>query len=102
MKIDHPHQLSLDDARERLTALGEYLHKRHGLTITWLDTNRAKFVGKYMVVSINGEISIEDKMVRFRGEDPGFLWRKKATEYIENKLKTYLNPATNPADLTRG
>ncbi len=35
----------------------------------------------------------------FRGDDPGFLWRKKATEYIKNKLETYLDPTTAAADL---
>ena len=39
--------------------------------------------------------------VRFKGEDPGFLWRKKATEYIEGKLKAYLDPKVTISDLPR-
>jgi hypothetical protein len=102
VKIDHKHELPLDEARERLKILGEYLHNRHGLKVTWLDANRARFAGKYLVVAIDGEITIEEKHVKFRGADPGFLWRKKANEYIHNKLRQYLDPTIQPADLSRG
>ena len=66
------------------------------------DDGRARFHGKYMVVKIDGEMRLEQGFVRFRGEDPGFLWRKKATEYIQGKLKSYLDPKTTLGDLPRG
>ena len=55
-----------------------------------------------LVVKIDGEMRLEQGFVRFRGEDPGFLWRKKATEYIQGKLKSYLDPKTTLGDLPRG
>ncbi len=101
MEIDHKHGLPLDDARARLRVLGEYLHNRHGIKVTWHDDDRARFSGKYLVVKIEGEMSVETGHVRFRGEDPGFLWRKKAKEYIEGKLASYLDPKKALADLPR-
>jgi hypothetical protein len=40
--------------------------------------------------------------VRFRGEDPGFLWRRKASDYIEGKLEKYLDAKVPIGDLPRG
>jgi len=102
MEIDYKHELADDDARARLTALGEYLGNRHGIKVSWIDPNRARFSGKYLVVKIDGEISMSKGVVRFRGEDPGFLWRKKAVDYIEGKLMKYLDPKVSLADLSRG
>ena len=36
---------------------------------------------------------------RFKGEDPGFLWRNRAKDYIQGKLEKYLDPKTAPAEL---
>ncbi len=102
MEIDHKHGLTLDDARARLRVLGEYLHNRHGIKVTWADDDRARFAGKYLVVKIDGEMRNEAGRVRFHGEDPGFLWRKKATEYIQGKLISYLDPTKKLEDLARG
>ncbi len=102
MEIDHKHGLTPEDARARLRILGEYLHNRHGIKVTWSDENRARFAGKYLVVKIDGQMTVEPGRVRFHGEDPGFLWRKRATEYIQGKLTAYLDPAKKLEDLPRG
>jgi hypothetical protein len=101
MEIDYRHALADDDARARLQVLGEYLTNRHGIKVTWLDENRARFSGKYLVVKIEGELSMATGIARFRGEDPGFLWRRKASDYIEGKLAKYLDPKVPIADLPR-
>ncbi len=101
MVIDFPHDLTEPDARERLKVLGEYLKGRHGIAIDWVDENRAKFHGKYLVVKIDGELTMDRGYVRFRGKDPGFLWRKKALEYMEGKLRAYLDPKKALSDLPR-
>jgi hypothetical protein len=36
------------------------------------------FNGKYLVVKIEGELSLGEGHARFKGEDPGFLWRNRA------------------------
>ncbi len=99
--IDHPHSLPIDDARARIRALGEYLSAKHGINVSWSGENLAKIAGKYLVVSIEGSVTVEDKRVRFEGKDPGMLWRGKAKDYLSAKLAKYLNPATKLEDLPR-
>jgi hypothetical protein len=94
MEIDYRYDLPEAEALARIKVLGEYLDNRHGIKLTWLDANRAAFNGKYLVVDVKGEMSVGSGLVKFRGKDPGFLWRRKASEYIEGKLKAYLDPAT--------
>jgi hypothetical protein len=101
MEIDFKHQLPDDDARARLQVLGEYLTNRHGIQVAWDDAG-ARFSGKYLVVKIEGEITVGPGLVRVRGKDPGMLWRRKAVDYLEGKLERYLDPQTPLADLSRG
>ena len=101
MEIDYRHDLPEADAKARLEALGEYLTNRHGIAVTWSTPEKATFNGKYMVVKIEGEMTMSPGIVRFRGKDPGFLWRKKASEYIHDKLAAYLDPKTPLDQLPR-
>lgn len=97
MEIDFPYELSDQDARSRLDILSQYLANKHGIQVTWTDPAKARFSGKYLVVRIEGELTLGNGRARFRGEDPGFLWRGRAKEYIQGKLAKYLDPK-NPAD----
>nr|HEX4314276.1 polyhydroxyalkanoic acid system family protein [Kofleriaceae bacterium] len=100
MEIEYPYApLSEDEARGRLETLGKYLTNRHGIAVTWLDPSRAKFSGKYLVVKIEGELSMGNGKARFKGQDPGFLWRKRAEDYIREKLAYYLDPKNPLASL---
>ncbi|HET6613304.1 MAG TPA: polyhydroxyalkanoic acid system family protein [Kofleriaceae bacterium] len=100
MHIEHAHSFTKEDATARLRALGDYLQRKHGIRVSW-SGDKASFSGKYMIVSIQGEMTVGEGRVSFSGKDPGLLWRKKATAYIENKLRTYLDPATPIDDLPR-
>jgi hypothetical protein len=102
MEIDYPYSLSEQDALARLQILGTYLANRHGIKVTWVDEHRAMFNGKYLVVKIEGELSLGAGHARFKGEDPGFLWRNRAKDYIQNKLAAYLDPKTATAALPTG
>ena len=99
MEIDFSYALSDPDAKSRLEILGHYLCNRHGIKVTWVDPQRAKFSGKYLVVKIDGELTLDGGHARFKGEDPGFLWRSRAKDYIQGKLEKYLDPKATPADL---
>lgn len=99
MEIDFPYALSDQDARTRLEILGKYLANKHGITVSWLDEGRAQFTGKYLVVRIHGELTLKNGKAQFRGEDPGFLWRSRAKDYIEKKLQKYLDPKAVPSEL---
>src|SRR5688572_30475909 len=99
MEIDFQYSLPDPDAKSRLEILGDYLANRHGSTVTSLEADRAKFASKYLVVKIDGELKIGNGRAQFKGEDPGFLWRNRAKDYIQGKLAKYLDPALQPAQL---
>jgi hypothetical protein len=99
MEIDFPYVLSDEDARTRLDILAKYLVNRHGIHVTWIDEARAKFSGKYLIVKIDGELTLKAGRAQFKGEDPGFLWRGKAKDYIQGKLAKYLDPKAEPSSL---
>jgi hypothetical protein len=99
MEIDYAYSLSETDAKARLEILGQYLANRHGIKVTWVDGNTARFSGKYLVVKIDGQLVIGNGHAQFRGEDPGFLWRNRAKDYIQSKLAKYLDPKTEAAQL---
>jgi hypothetical protein len=99
MEIDFQYSLPDTDAKSRLEILGSYLANRHGIQVTWLEPTRAKFSGKYLVVKIDGELKIGNGHCQFKGEDPGFLWRSRAKDYIQGKLQKYLDPTAEPAQL---
>ena len=63
---------------------------------------RASFNGKYLVVKIDGELTVGNGQAQFQGEDPGFLWRNRAKDYIQGKLAKYLDPKVTSADLPTG
>jgi hypothetical protein len=93
MVFDYKHDFSVEDARARLQVLGEYLKNRHGIVVTW-NGDKASFRGKYMVVSIEGEMTLAPGVVHVSARDPGMLWRAKAKSYLQDKLATYLDPNT--------
>lgn len=99
MEIDYPYSLSDTDARSRLEILGKYLHNKHGIAVTWVEPTRAKFSGKYLVVKIDGELTVANGRARFKGEDPGFLWRSRAKDYIQSKLEKFLDPKLDASQL---
>jgi putative polyhydroxyalkanoic acid system protein len=99
MEIDYPYALPDPDARSRLEILGQYLANRHGIKVSWDGDKQAKFSGKYLVVRIEGTLTLGDGCARFRGEDPGFLWRGRAKDYIQSKLAKYLDPKAVVAEL---
>ena len=99
MEIDFQYSLPDPDAKSRLEILGEYLGNKHGIKVTWVDAQRAKFTGKYLVVKIDGELSIGNGRAQFKGEDPGFLWRNRAKDYIQSKLEKYLDPKVERSQL---
>ncbi|MBL9019364.1 MAG: polyhydroxyalkanoic acid system family protein [Myxococcales bacterium] len=101
MEIDFPYVLSDQDAKDRLDVLGQYLHNKHGIKVSWVEEKRARFSGKYLLVKIEGELSLGNGRAQFKGEDPGFLLRARAKDYIQGKLAKYLDPKVSLAELPR-
>jgi hypothetical protein len=100
MRIEVPFSFPADEARARLAALGEYFANKHNIAVTW-SGDRATVKGKYLVVTIDGSLSLEPGKAIFDGKDPGILWRGKAKDYIEKKVRTYLDPSTKVEALPR-
>ncbi len=85
-----------------MQALGQYLQNKHGIDVAWATDNKsATLRGKYLVIAFDGKFFIKEDSVTCIGKDPGMFWRKKATQYIKNKLAMYLNPNTKAEDLPR-
>ncbi len=101
MKFDHPHTLDREDARTRLVKLGEYLTNRHRIKVSWAG-DKGRFSGKYLVVQIDGELFLGDGVVQVTGKDPGFLWRRRAEDYLKRKLRSYLDPSVAADSLPTG
>jgi hypothetical protein len=101
MELEQTFKFDQAEARERAHALADYLANKHGMQVSWVDDDRAHVKGKYMVVAIDVEVSVEPGKVRVKGKDPGMLWRAPAKKYVSSKLETYFNPATSSADLPR-
>ncbi len=100
-EIEHKHSFSVEEARARIGALGEYLQNKHGLSVSWTGDDTAKINGKYLVVTIEGSVEVKADKVSFSGKDPGMLWRGKAKDYLNNKLSKYLDAATDVEALPR-
>jgi hypothetical protein len=101
LRIEQPlGGMSMEDAKARLTAMGEYFTNKHGIGVTW-SGDAATVKGKYLVVTIDGGLRFDGGKVVFEGKDPGLLWRGKAKEYIEGKIRKYLDPRTPLPDLPR-
>ena len=96
MEFDYPHALDREDARSRLDRLGQYLQNRHGINVRW-NGDRGHFHGKYLMIHFDGELILGDGLVHVSGKDPGFLLRKRASDYLKGKLASYLDPSV-PAD----
>lgn len=101
MKFEYVYTVTMEQARQRIEALGEYLANRHKIAVTW-DGDRAILNGRFKkIVKIRGVLSLADGVVLFDGEDPGIAWRGQATKYIQRKLTAYLDASTPLEELPR-
>jgi putative polyhydroxyalkanoate system protein len=100
IQVEHAHSLGLEEVRARVHALGDYLTTKHGIAVTW-EGDRASVKGRYLVVVIEGSVTLEADKVTFEAKDPGLLWRSKAKEYLTRKLAKYLDPQTPLSELPR-
>ena len=53
------------------------------------------FVGQ----NVRDAMTLNAGRAQFKGEDPGFLWRGKAKDYIQGKLAKYLDPKAMASEL---
>lgn len=101
IELEVEHSLPPESALLRVQALGEYYEHRHGAQVTWHDGNgeiQVKYIGIKLVVKVR----VEPRRVHCEAPDPGFLLRKRGTEYLRKKITRYLDPAVPVDSLPRG
>jgi hypothetical protein len=101
VELEQPHGFGIDEARERVRALADYLHNRHGMSVEWRDADTVAVRGKYTVVAIDTLVHVEPGRVRVSGKDPGMLLRATAKKYVAGKLERYLDAGESLASLPR-
>ncbi|MCB9732180.1 MAG: polyhydroxyalkanoic acid system family protein [Deltaproteobacteria bacterium] len=101
LHLNIPHTVGRAEAIARAHALGEYFENRHGMKMSWRAANIGHLEGNYLLIHIDGLFEIDDREVRLDGKDPGFLLRGKALEYLERKIRAYMDPATPLEQLQR-
>lgn len=101
LQLQVSHTVGRAEAIARAHALGEYFQNRHGMTMTWRSANVGHLEGTFLLIHIDSLFEVDEHEVRLDGKDPGFLLRGKALEYLERKIRTYLDPATPLAELPR-
>ena len=98
--LEVAHNLPIEQAVERMHALGEYYHHRHAATVTWTG-NAGDIAVRYLGLRLHVIVRVEAQRVFAEAPDPGFLLRKRGIEYLRKKIGRYLDPATAVSDLAR-
>jgi hypothetical protein len=96
IRLDIPHSLSKEQAKERMEKLLAYWANKYGVSTQWTG-DAAKLSGKVMGLSLAADLKVHEGKVDGEATDPGFLFRDKAKKYLTDKLGHYLNPR-NPVD----
>jgi hypothetical protein len=101
VELEQAHGFGIDEARERVRALGDYLQNRHGMSVSWTSPDTVAVRGKYTLVTIDTVVHVEPSRVRVKGKDPGMLMRAPAKKYVSSKLERYLDPSEQLEALPR-
>jgi len=100
IELEVAHDLPLDQAHERMQALGEYYHNRHGAVVTWAD-HTGDIAVRYLGIKLHVRVQVDARRVHCEAPDPGFLLRKRGIEYLRKKIARYLDAATAVGALPR-
>ncbi len=97
MQISHPHGFDDAEARVRITALTDYWSTRYAMTGAWQGP-RYHIRGKTKGIRFDATFELLPSQVQVAVEVP-FFARKIGRDYVERKLRDYLDPARAVADL---
>lgn len=85
------HHFSRSDAHVRVQQLLDYWDSRARLIQKWTG-DRVAVSGTVIGVTFSAILDITDGVVRCESTDPGFVVRNTARDYVQKKLRKYLNP----------
>lgn len=97
--IEQSHELTHEDAHDRLKRLGDFLARKHGLHVVWNNDEHVHVTGKVMLVNVDATVSLTPGRVKLFGKDPGALFRKTVEDFLLLSIKKYLDPKINAAQL---
>lgn len=101
INFEVPHQLPKEEVKRRLDMLAQHWGTKYGVKTSWTSDHSAKIEGKAMGLSINANLTINDKSVGGEATDPGILFRSKAKSYLTEKFNFYLDPKKSLEDLKK-
>jgi len=99
--IEQSHELTHEDAHDRLKRLGDYLAKKYKMNVIW-NEEHAHVTGKVMMVNVDATVSLipgAPGRVKLFGKDPGALFRKTVEEFLLSSIKRYLDPKITAVQL---
>lgn len=85
-----PHTLTLEEARARMEALGDYYRARHHASVSWHEDVVTIDV-RYLGVRVSVRARLEAHAVQVDASDPGFLLRSRGAKYLDAKIRRYLH-----------
>ncbi len=94
LSFEVPHQLSRDEAKKRVEQLTQYWATKYGVDTKWAGDS-ATVSGKVMGLKIEAKLTVADGKVGGEASDPGFLFRKKAQDYLQHKFTQALKPGSS-------
>ncbi len=97
MQIAHPHGFSDDEARARVQALTDYWSTRYAMRGAW-QADRYRIRGKTKGIRFDATFAVSPGRVEVEVEVP-FFARSIGRDYVERKLRDYLDPAHALEDL---
>lgn len=93
MRIEVAHELEVGEVHARLRELAAYWQQKYGFEPLWT-RDAADLAGSFMGLRFAARLTIAERLVVVEGPEPGFLLRRRVTEYVVRKLGEYLDPQT--------
>lgn len=100
IQLEVPHTLTLDEARSRIEALGEFYQNKYRAEVSWRGSD-AEIAVRYLGIRIDVHVRVEGARVTCDATDPGFLLRARGIKYLRAKLERFLDPKNALGDLPR-
>jgi hypothetical protein len=102
MKVEMPHEFSVEEARHRMKDLTAYWRKKYAVESRWTK-DVARMSGSFLGITFEATLAVAAHTVIVDGPDPGALLRGQAIGYLTRKLHQYLAPnAERPRETYQG
>ena len=97
MLISHPHAFPPKEAKQRIEALTTYWSERYAMKGSW-SARGYRIRGKSKGIRFDALFQLAERRVDVQVEVP-FFARPIGRDYVQRKLRMYLDPAASLAEL---